>query len=64
VKPRIPLPHDEPGPWGLPDTTGLAPMMAAARDRLRRVAYRMRQVDPVTTELVRIRNARHQSCYF
>jgi hypothetical protein len=22
------------------------------------------QVDPVTTELVRIRNARHQTCFF
>jgi hypothetical protein len=64
VKPRIPLPTQEPGPFGLPDTSGLAPAMAAARARLRRVAYRMRQVDPVTTELVRIRNARHQTCFF
>jgi len=24
----------------------------------------MRGVDPVTTELVRIRNARHQTCFF
>jgi hypothetical protein len=30
---------------------------AAARQHLRRTAYRMRTVDPVTTELVRIRNA-------
>lgn len=64
MKPRIPLATDELGPWGLPDTSGLAPAMAAARDRLRRVAYRMRQIDPVTTELVRIRNARHQTCFF
>jgi hypothetical protein len=64
VKPRIPLPSDELGPLGLPDTSGLAPELSAARDRLRRTAYRMRQVDPVTTELVRIRNARHQSCFF
>ncbi len=64
MKPRIPLSTDTSGPWGLPDTSGWAPAMAAARDRLRRVAYRMRQVDPVTTELVRIRNARHQTCYF
>lgn len=64
MKPRITLPSDQLGPWGLPDTSGLAPTIAAARDRLRRVAYRMRRVDPVTTELVRLRNARHQTCYF
>jgi hypothetical protein len=64
VKPRIPLPTDELGPLGLPDMSGLAPALSAARDRLRRAAYRMRQVDPVTTELVRIRNARHQTCFF
>lgn len=64
MKPRIPLPTDALSPLGLPDTSGLAPAMAAARDRLRRAAYRMRGVDPVTTELVRIRNARHQTCFF
>ena len=64
MKPRIPLPTEELGPFGLPDTSHLAPAMAAARTRLRQVAYRMRQVDPVTTELVRIRNARHQTCFF
>jgi hypothetical protein len=42
----------------------MAPAIAAARDRLRRVGYRMRSVDPVTTELVRIRNARFQNCFF
>jgi hypothetical protein len=64
VKPRIPLPTNELNPLGLPDTSTLAPALAAARDQLRRAAFRMRQVDAVTTELVRIRNARHQSCYF
>jgi hypothetical protein len=64
VKPRIPLPTDALNPLGLPDTSTLAPALAAARDQLRRAAFRMRQVDAVTTELVRIRNARHQSCYF
>jgi hypothetical protein len=49
---------------GLADTAGMAPTIAAARQQLRRVAYRMRTVDPVTTELVRIRNARHQQCFF
>ena len=64
MKPRIPLPSDELGPLGLPDTSGLAPAITVARDRLRRAAYRMRGVDAVTTELVRIRNARHQTCFF
>jgi len=61
---RIPLPTDGLNSLGLPDTSGWAPEITAARDRLRRAAYRMKSVDPVTTELVRIRNARHQNCYF
>jgi hypothetical protein len=64
VKPRIPLPTDALSALGLPDTSGLAPGLAAARSRLRRVGYRMGTVDPVTTELVRIRNARFQNCFF
>lgn len=64
MKPKIPLPSDAVNEWGLADTTGLAPSIAAARQRLRRVAFRMRSVDPVTTELVRIRNARYQNCFF
>ena len=64
MTPRIELPTDAVNQWGLPDTSGLAPAITAARDRLRRAAYRMKTVDPVTTELVRIRNARHQTCFF
>jgi hypothetical protein len=64
VKPRIPLPSDAVNEWGLADTSGLAPGIGAARQQLRRVAYRMRSVDPATTELVRIRNARYQNCFF
>lgn len=64
MTPRLPLPTDAVNPLGLPDTSSLAPELAAARDELRRAAFRMRCVDPVTTELVRIRNARHQYCYF
>jgi hypothetical protein len=41
----------------------MAPAMAAATNRLRRLAHRMRTVDPVTTELVRMRNARYQNCF-
>ncbi len=64
MTPRIPLPSDELNALGLPDTSALAPALAAARDQLRRAAFRMRSVDAVTTELVRIRNARHQTCFF
>jgi len=64
MKPKIRLPSERVNEWGLADTEGLAPSIAAARQQLRRVAYRMRSVDPVTTELVRIRNARYQNCFF
>jgi hypothetical protein len=64
VKPRIPLSGVSLNESGLPDTSEMAPAIGAARSRLRRVGYRMRSVDPVTTELVRIRNARFQNCFF
>ena len=64
MKPRIPLETDAVNKWGLPDTSGMAPSIAAARRQVARIAHRMGTVDPVTTELVRIRNARYQSCYF
>lgn len=64
MKPRIPLPPEAVNQPGLPDTSAMAPGIAAARDNLRRVGYRMRSVDPVTTELIRIRNARFQNCFF
>jgi hypothetical protein len=64
MNPRIPLPTDTQNELGLPDTSSWAPELAAARNELRRAAFRMRSVDAVTTELIRIRNARHQYCYF
>jgi len=64
MTPRIPLPTDAVTELGLPDTPDWAPAVTAARSRLRRAAYRMKSVDPVTTELVRIRNARFQHCHF
>ena len=64
MKPKIPLPSEAVNELGLADTTGMAPAIAAARQQLRRVAFRMRSVDPVTTELVRIRNGRYQNCFF
>jgi len=64
MKPKIPLPSDAVNELGMADTTGLAPVIGAARQNLRRTAFRMRTIDPVTTELVRIRNARFQNCFF
>jgi hypothetical protein len=64
VKPRIPLPTDSVNESGLANTAGMAPALGAARRRLYRTGFRMRNVDPVTTELVRIRNARFQSCNY
>jgi hypothetical protein len=64
VKPKIPLPPGVVTESGLVDGTQMAPAISEARDRLRRVGYRMRSVDPVTTELIRIRNARFQNCFF
>ena len=64
MKPRIPLPPEAVNDSGLADTSGMAPTIGAARDALRRVAFRMRTVNPVTTELVRIRNGRFQNCNF
>ena len=64
MNPRIPLPTDAVNELGLPDTSSMAPELARARNELRRAAFRMRSVDAVTTELVRMRNARHQTCFF
>jgi hypothetical protein len=64
MTPKIPLPDDAVNGLGLPDTSGWAPAITAARNRLRQAAYRIKSVDPVTTELVRIRNARFQKCFF
>lgn len=61
MAPRIPLLTDERIVLGLPDPSGLAPEL----DDLRQVApitVRTRHLDPVTAELVRLRNAVHQGC--
>jgi hypothetical protein len=64
LKPKIPLPSDAVTESGLANTSGMAPTIAAARNQLRRTAFRMRAVDAVTTELVRFKNARFQSCNY
>jgi len=64
LKPRIPLPDPPVTESGLANTAGMAPATSTARGKLYRAAFRMRNVDPVTTELVRIRNARFQNCNY
>ncbi len=63
MKPRIAVSTGKVNRWGLPDTSGLTPAIDAARRQVRRTAHHMSTVDPVTTELVRIRNARFQECF-
>lgn len=63
MKPRIPLPPDAITESGGADTAWMAPTIAAARDQLRRTGFRMRTVDAVMTELVRMRNAKYQNCF-
>jgi hypothetical protein len=64
MKPRIPLAPEVAAQPVLPSIADMAPMLSAARQHLRQTAFRMRSVDAVTTELVRIRNARFQHCFF
>jgi hypothetical protein len=63
MKPRIPLPPDALNESGLPDAAWMAPAISEARGRLRKAGFRMHKVDAVTTELVRMRNARYQNCF-
>jgi hypothetical protein len=42
----------------------MAPGIDAARGQVGRAAHRLKAVDAVTAELVRIRNARFQNCFF
>lgn len=58
---RIPLPSTDTIVLGLPDTRGLAPEL----DELRRATptgVTTEHLDPVTAEVVRLRNAVHQGC--
>lgn len=63
MAPRIPLPSDRITGLGIPDTSGMSPLIDPVRGRIYRETTRLTHVDPVTTELVRIRNARYQACY-
>lgn len=62
MTPRIPIPEGEPtSRSGRP--TAMAPIVTAARNHYRQTAMAMTGLDPVTTEVVRIRNARYQQCF-
>jgi len=63
VAPKIPLPNVEMTALGTPDTRALAPEMSEPTRRYFRESGHLAEVDVVTTELVRIRNARHQTCF-
>ena len=64
MKPKIPLPPDAVNDPGLADTSGWPRASRRPAAISGGSPYRMRTVDPVTTELVRIRNARFQNCFF
>lgn len=63
MTPRIPLPTSELTSLGIPDTSSLSPRISEVRGRIYRETNRINTVDPVTTELVRMRNARYQACH-
>jgi hypothetical protein len=62
MPPRIPLPTDERIWLGIPDTSMLCPEFNEPAGRLYAEVESMDGVDPVTLELVRMRNAKHQHC--
>ncbi len=55
--PRLPLPE------GARSPRGYAPDLARALSEYQDAVVRLDQVDPVTTELVRLRCARHHDCH-
>ena len=63
MRSRIPLPTDELTGLGTPDTSTLVPAVSAASGRLFKETMRLPNLGNVTSELVRIRNARYQACH-
>jgi hypothetical protein len=62
VAPRIPLPSDQLTFLGTPDTSSLCPDLNQAVGRYYTEIVTLGGVNPVTTELVRMRNAERQAC--
>ena len=63
VAPRIPLLTDQLTPLGVPDAADLCPTLAPVRGEYYKAIVTTKSNDPITTELVRLRNAEFQSCY-
>jgi hypothetical protein len=62
MRSRIPLPSDQITGLGIPDTSALAPGIGAALGRLFKETMGLPGLGNVTSELVRMRNARFQQC--
>jgi hypothetical protein len=62
MPPRIPLPTDDRIYLGIPDTSMLCAELNEPSGRLYTATEALDGVDPVTCELVRIRNAKYQHC--
>ncbi len=60
---RIPLPSNQLTGLGIPDTSALAPAISAALGRLFKETTKLPNLGNITSELVRIRNARFQQCH-
>jgi hypothetical protein len=63
LKPRIPLSFDRMTSLGVPDESSLVPALQKARDDFGNTVYPLRGFDIITVEVVRLRNARVQSCH-
>jgi hypothetical protein len=64
MKPKLPLPPELSNERAMPVVVEWAPEIALARYQLRKAAFRMGTLDHATTELVRMRNARFQECFY
>lgn len=63
-EPRLPIPPGLLTPQGTPDPyQAFDPRIAAGRDRLTAHTRAGSALDPVTSELVRLRNAHLQGCH-
>ena len=59
----MPVPSDRLTSLGVIDESTWLPELQAARDRFQRAAERRHALDAMSAELIRLRNARVQSCH-
>ena len=62
MAPRIPLPSNERNAVNMLDTRSLSPDYDAARREVFVELAKVSGIDPVTQEVARLLNARHQGC--